>query len=123
VDGAKRESIKAVAVLVLCVSAVVAAVMWFDDQPTRTTWILRIALTLVAVASLAIFLKVSYWAKRDLAPDFLGRECRSFLECRGYDGFVRDLRRDCSCCSSTGLAERLAPGPTAWACRFGRPGT
>jgi hypothetical protein len=78
-----RESVKVVAVLIFCVSATVAAVVWFDDRPTQTTWVCRIVCSLLAVAAVGVFLRVHYWSKPDLVPDFLGRECRSFFERSG----------------------------------------
>ena len=78
-----RESVKAVSIFVLCISAVAAAFVWSDDRPTQSTWMWRIGLSLLAVGAIAVFLKVHFWFKADLAPDFLGKQCKAFFEQNG----------------------------------------
>jgi hypothetical protein len=78
-----RESIKAIAIVVLCVSVTVAAVVWFDDRPTQSTWMWRITLSLLAVIAMAIIFKIHYWSRPDLVPDFLSQQCNWFLERSG----------------------------------------
>jgi len=78
-----RESINAVAMLVACVSTLVAVVFWFEDQPTQATWLWRIGSSVVVLAAVAVLLKMHVWAKPDLVPDFLGQEAKNIFERNG----------------------------------------
>ncbi len=63
------ESFKAVCVLMLIVSALVAAAFWCDDQPNTTSWIVRIVSSGFSVLALAVILKLHFRA--DPVPDYL----------------------------------------------------
>ena len=63
------QSTKAFGSLVLIVASVIAAVVWSENHPTSTTWILRVSMTLIAILSLAALLALHF--RRDLAHDYL----------------------------------------------------
>jgi hypothetical protein len=76
------ESFKAMCVLVLIVAALVAAVAWIDEQPSSTTWIVRIGMPLLAVLALAVVLKLHF--RTDLVPDYLRAAMGDYFNRDGF---------------------------------------
>lgn len=65
----KRELYKAIFILLMIAAAFFAAVVWANDRPDETTWVLRVVSTAVSIIALVLLLKLQY--KRALVPDFL----------------------------------------------------
>lgn len=76
------ESIKALCSLFMIVAAIVAAVVWFDDQPNQTIWIVRVISPLVALSSLAALLKLHF--RRNVAHDYLKNVTGAYFNRDGF---------------------------------------
>lgn len=76
-----REGLKGVCLLAIVVGAIAGALVWFDDRPNSTTWVLRVVLPTCSIIGLAGFLRI-HWA-RDVLPDYLRQECGAYFECNG----------------------------------------
>jgi len=79
----RRESVAAIFLVVLCASVVGGACVWSDDHPAQSTWMWRIGLSVAAVVSIAVFIRLQFWRKGNLAPDFLSAKCKTFSEQNG----------------------------------------
>lgn len=77
-----RESIKAFCGLVMIVGLFMAVLVWTDDRPNSTTWILRWCSLLLMVAPLALLIKLHF--KRDIAPDLLKQQVGDYFNCGGF---------------------------------------
>ncbi|MGA2059258.1 MAG: hypothetical protein ABSG67_02160 [Thermoguttaceae bacterium] len=77
-----RESLKAIGILVFLILGVATLVVWLDDRPDNTTWILRLAFP--AVAGLVIYMTTHIKPKPDIIPDFLSKYSPSYFDCRGF---------------------------------------
>lgn len=60
------EFVKVACVVVLMFAGTAAAVAWFDDRPSETTWLLRVGGGLLSIAALGVFLAIHF--RRDHAP-------------------------------------------------------
>lgn len=76
------ESVKAVCVLIFIVATIVAAVVWFDNQPNPAVWNVRIGATLVAVLALAALLKLQF--RQDLVRDYLRETTGEYFNRDGF---------------------------------------
>lgn len=84
------ESVKAICSLFLIVAVIVAVVVWFEDQPNQTTWILRISAPLFAGLSLAVLLKLHL--RQDIACDYLHSSLGAYFNRDGFCfGFTTEV--------------------------------
>jgi hypothetical protein len=71
------ESFKVLCVVVFGVCGTATGLMWIEDRPTPTTWILRIVFPILTLAAIGVFLALHF--RRDRAPDYLYREMGDYF--------------------------------------------
>jgi len=77
-----REFVKVLCVAVLLFAAPAAFIVWTDDRPTETVWMLRVACPLLCLAALAVFLKLAL--RKDDAPDYLEQIAGNYFNRDGF---------------------------------------
>lgn len=76
------ESFKAVCSLLLIITLIVTILLWFEDRPDRTTWIIRFAAPAIGLLILAILLKVHF--RKDCEPDYLRMAFGNYFNRDGF---------------------------------------
>lgn len=76
------ESTKAVCAVLMAVGVGCSAVAWVFDDPTAVTWAFRIGGLILAVASLALILKLHF--RRDIEPDYLAAIAGDYVNRDGF---------------------------------------
>lgn len=77
-----NEFLKATCIVILLFGAPTAAVVWADDRPTETTWVIRVVASCLSVGALALFLKLHF--RHDKATDFLRRQVGGYFDRGGF---------------------------------------
>jgi hypothetical protein len=57
--------------------------VWCDDRPERSTWMWRVGFSVVGAGAIAGLVRLQFWGKADLVPDFLSGKCKTFFEQNG----------------------------------------
>lgn len=77
-----RESLKVSCVLVLMICGTASGLMWIEDRPTPTTWILRIVFPILALTAIGVFLALHF--RRDRVPDYLYQVIGDYFNRDGF---------------------------------------
>lgn len=76
------ELLKVLCVLVLMFCGTATGVMWIEDRPTLTTWVLRFVFPAVTLAAIGMFLMLHF--RRDRAPDYLQQQMGDYFNRGGF---------------------------------------
>ena len=86
-----REAIKVASVVVLLFAIPAAAIVWMDEPPSPTEWLVRVLCPLAALAAMICFLRLHF--QRDIVPDYLRAVTAEYLN---RDGFCFAIRPETS---------------------------
>ena len=80
----RRESIAAILLVAACACVVGGVFVWSNDRPERSTWMWRIVFSGVGAGAIVGLIRLQFWGKADLAPDFLSAEVQDVSEQNGF---------------------------------------